>query len=189
MQKNSLLSIADIFTGICKIFTAIGIIGLTVFFIHFQTDRDFYDSWRFEEPVENSIVRFESESVVGKEPPDFDKLRLSDWKLESLYFTFFKYLFILSLIYLALNQFGNVLNSVKSSKTFQQTNVTAFRKIGYYSLTIAGLSLISYWEFGDFSKNSFSISLNNLIIPLFAFILAEIFKEGNNLKEENQLTI
>ncbi|MCM8570950.1 DUF2975 domain-containing protein [Gramella jeungdoensis] len=168
---------------------AISIIAITLFFFHFQLDRSSYKEWNIEKPGNDSTVRFERESTVGKKPVDFDKLKITNWKIGSLYYSYFKFTAILILIYLSLNQFGKVLKSVKELETFHQTNVHAFRRIGYYCLFIAGLSLFSYWEFGDYTKSSVSVSMNVLFTALLAFILAEVFKEGNNLMEENQLTI
>ncbi|TRO64458.1 DUF2975 domain-containing protein [Christiangramia sabulilitoris] len=189
MNRNSLLNIANFLCQFFKIIIGVSIIIIAAFFAHFQFERDSYADLKIEEPTNNSIIRFESESIAGKEPLDFQSLRLSDWKTGSLYFTFFKVTMIMTLTYLSLNQFEKVLKSVKDLKTFHQTNVNSLRRIGYYCLLITGLSIFNYWEFGVYAKSSISISLDVLLITLLAFILAEVFKEGNNLLEENQLTI
>ena len=44
-----------------------------------------------------------------------------------------------------------------------------------------------YFGQGGFSQTS--ISFTPLLFALISFILAEIFKEGNKLQQENELTI
>lgn len=189
MNRNSLLNIANFICQLFKFSIGILIIIITTIFIHFQFDRDSYNEWKLEKPTNDSMIRIETESNVGQKPTNEEKLKLSDWNTESLYFNYLKFSAILILLYLSINQFRRVLKSVRKLETFHQTNVRAFKKIGSYCLIISGLSIFNYWEFNDYAKSSISISFNILFIALIAFILAEIFKEGNNLMEENQLTI
>ena len=189
MNKNSLLNIANFFCQLFKFSIAISIIIITIIFIHFQLDRSSYSEWKFEEPKNDSIIHIETESYVSQKPQNEQIHYLSGWKIGSLYFNYLKITAILVFLYLSINQFRTVLKSVRKYETFHQTNVRAFKKIGSYCFLIFGLSIFSYWGFEDYSKSSISISLYILLIALIAFILAEIFKEGNNLQEENQLTI
>jgi len=189
MNKNTLLNIANFLCQFYKVLIAMVIIITTAIFIHFQFDRDSYNEWKIEQPESDSPIRYETTNLVGENPIGDQKLKLSDWRIASLYFSYLKFIAILILNYLIITQFGRVLKSVRKLKTFHQTNVEAFRKIGYYCLLITGLSTFNYWAFNDYTKSSFSISINILLLSLIAFILAEIFKEGNNLMEENKLTI
>ena len=84
---------------------------------------------------------------------------------------------------------GKIMESVRSLKTFQNLNVQSFRKIGTYCIAITILNLITYLDLGTFTQQSLYIETTPLIIGLFAFILAEIFKEGNHLMQENELTV
>lgn len=190
MNRNLLLNVANFICQFFKVLIGIAVIVITALFLHFQFDRDSYVNFGIEQPGNDLLIQYETisyaeENSMGKEM----KLHLADWKVGSLYFSYIKLVTILILYYLSLTQFGRVLKSVRKLETFHQTNVEAFRKIGYYCLLITGLSTFNYWAFSDYTKSSFSISINVLLISLIAFILAEIFKEGNNLMEENQLTI
>ena len=189
MNKNSLLNIANFFCQLFKFSIAIAIIIITIIFIHFQLDRSSYSEWKFEEPKNDSILHIETESYVGQKPQNEHIHYLSDWKIGSLYFNYLKITAILIFNYLLISQFRIILKSVRKLETFHQINVRAFKKIGSYCFLIFGLSIFSYWEFDDYTKSSISISLYILLIALIAFILAEIFQEGNNLLEENQLTV
>ena len=189
MNRNSLLNIANFFCQLFKFSIAVSIIIITTVFIHFQFDRGSYNEWKLEKPTYDSMIHIETESYVGQKPIREEKLKLSDWNTESLYFNYLKFTAILILLYLSINQFRTVLKSVRKLETFHQTNVTAFKKIGNYCLLIGGLSVFNYWKFSNHAISSFSIPFIILFVALISFILAEIFKEGNNLVEENQLTI
>ena len=189
MNKNTLLSIASVFCDISKAIIGITLIGTTLFLIHFHIRPSAYNDFKITKPENSSFLKFETENSTGKEQVDFEQMKLTDWKTGSLLFTYFQYASMLILIYLSIHQFSAVLKSVKKLKTFQKTNEIAFRRIGYYCLAIFFLSFLTYWEFGDYSKSNISISFNPLAFALFAFILSEIFKEGNKLKEENELTV
>lgn len=189
MNKNFLLSIVNFFCNFFKLLIGILIIAITIAFIHLQFDSEFYNEWSIAKPENDSVIRFEREAFLGQNAQDFEKLQVTEWKTVSLYFTYFKFITTLILLFLAIHQFGKVLQSVQRLKTFKAINVHAFRKIGYYCLGIAALSFFNYWDFENYTKSSISVSLDVILIALIAFILAEIFKEGNTLMEENQLTV
>ena len=96
---------------------------------------------------------------------------------------------MLLIIFLSLKEFRKVIKSVENIRTFQQQNVQVFRTIGKYSVFYFLLSSYSYYGFEQGVQASYNLHLTSLIIALFAYILAEIFKEGNKLAEENSLTV
>lgn len=189
MSNNSLLKISYFLCHFSKIICGITIIAVAAIFIHFQINPSSYGEFPINISDSPSIFRIDTESYKGGKVIDINDLKLTSWNTASLYFTFLQYIASLILIYLSIDEFKKILLSVKKLETFRNTNVNAFRKIGFYCLLISFLNIFSYYEFGDYSKITFSISLNALPFALLAFILAEVFKEGNNLLEENQLTI
>jgi len=96
---------------------------------------------------------------------------------------------LLLLLYLGLKAFRKVISSVKNINTFQQENVNAFRKIGKYAFFYFFIGSYSYYGTMELSQRSAHLDLSPIIITLLAYILAEIFKEGNKLVKENKLTI
>ncbi|HKJ48540.1 MAG TPA: DUF2975 domain-containing protein, partial [Christiangramia sp.] len=174
----------------CKFINAflmIVLLIMTIIFVHFQVDRNFYQEWHTEKPVKGQPIQFQKTS--GKEMKSSEKLFMTDWNTGSLYFNYVKFAGIFLLLYFAISQFQNVLTSVKNFKTFRTTNVRAFRKIGIYCLFLSVLSGIADWDFGNYHVSRISLDFDFLVISLLSFIFAEIFKEGNQLMRENQLTI
>ena len=81
------------------------------------------------------------------------------------------------------------MQSVKNLKTFQKNNVYSFRKIDKYIFMIFLLSSYVKVRFQQGGVSATHINLTPLLFVLATFIMAEIFKEGNALEEENDLTI
>ena len=93
------------------------------------------------------------------------------------------------LVIIMLDQALLVINSIKSLETFQKQNVAAFRRIGqmFIGLFLVGILGVQFIDTGY--HVSFHFNFVPLLGTLAAYILAEIFKEGNRLMEENKLTI
>jgi len=187
MSKNSLLKTASFLCQLINGAFILVLIILTIVFIHFQVDRDFYNGWHADKPIKDNSIKFEK--VIGEEVSDEDVIYMTDWNTASLYFNYLRLAGIILLMYLAIKQFQNVLKSVENLETFKTTNVQAFQRIGVYCLIISGLSWITMWDFGNYHISGFHLDFDFLIIALLAFIFAEIFKEGNQLMEENKLTV
>ena len=189
MNKNTLLSIASGLCSITRVILIITVLASTMFSIHFLMDSSAYSDFKITVPESSSSLKIEFEDFAGEIAVDLDKLNFSDWNTSSVIFSYFQFIGILTLVYLSVGEFENVLKSVKRLKTFENTNEQAFRKIGFYCTILTLVTTITYLQFGNYSLSRFSISFNYLGFALFAFILSEVFKEGNTLKTENDLTI
>ena len=93
-------------------------------------------------------------------------------------------------------EFQNIIQSVKRLGSFHLNNIISFRRIGKYSilyfiltLFYFGLTFNNSLYFGQGGFSQTSISFTPLLFALISFILAEIFKEGNKLQQENELTV
>ena len=194
MKKNTLLNIA---IGICKfmrLFYFIIFLLLTGLFVHFQVSPSSYENLDIKTKLNDNGISLGSTTsykmhVDGKAPEDSDVFVLNKLKWSSLYFNYIKFTVLLLLIYLCVKEFQKVIDSVKEIKTFQKVNVSSFKKIGKYLLIISVLMGYSSLTFQGGGKSGFHISFTPLALSLLAYIMAEIFKEGNNLLEEYKLTV
>jgi hypothetical protein len=96
---------------------------------------------------------------------------------------------ILALILFTIKEFSTVIESVKSIETFHQKNILSFRKMHKYLFIIFILSSITIINAQEANFYSYSLQLTPLILSVAALVMAEIFKQGNQLLEESQLTI
>ena len=189
MTKSILLNIAIIICELIRLLLVIVFIGLTTFFIHLQIDRSFYNTQDVSFNLKGYNYSVSKKWKVNPKSEDKDVYVLGDIKTGSLYLNYLKYVAILIVLFLSFKEFQKVMSSVKEVKTFEQDSIRSFRKIGKYIFIY--FLLTSYhsmsFELGGYSGKT--ISLTPLIFILLAFIMAEIFKEGKLLKEENDLTI
>lgn len=82
-----------------------------------------------------------------------------------------------------------VLQSLKSLETFKNENVKAFRKMGYLFIIIFITSIPSLQMVNGTQQVTISLAPGILLGTLICYLLAEIFREGNRLMEDNKLTI
>jgi len=195
MTKNKLLNVGIITCKLLRLFQIVVFVILVSIFVHFQISPSTYKDVDINTKINNSSsISFNKSSsykihIDGKAPEDSDIFRFINLKTRSLYFNFVKLSIILILSFLCVKEFQKVIESVKEIKTFQERNVSSFRRIGKYLLISFILVSYSSFTFQQGGTSSFYISFELLIIALLAYIMAEIFKEGNKLSEENKLTV
>ncbi|MBS9767401.1 MAG: DUF2975 domain-containing protein [Flavobacteriaceae bacterium] len=191
MGKNTILNVTLIFCWIMRAMCAfVGCIML-IFFISVIVSPSAYDDCYMDCAVRDGKIEqiFNVEQTETEKSCDVRTYKVSDITTFSLYYTCMQLIGLLVLSYLVLLEFSRVLQSVKSLTTFQDRNVKAFRRIGWYLLGCFFLELYYYVDLGDASFSGFMFGNIGLFPVFLAFIFAEIFKEGNRLQEENQLTV
>ena len=196
MKKNSLLNIALFLSNIGKIaciFTFVVLCGAIIIsktepLSHSVLDV-FYKSKEKEANYKYLVKSKITDPETNITPEDSEVFMMDKLTNASLIFNFLQQSILLFLVFLCINEFRKVIISVKTITTFQQQNVLSFRSIGKYMIYYFVLSSISYYDFEQGNQTGFHLEFTSLIITLFAYILAEIFKEGNKLAEENKLTV
>ena len=97
-----------------------------------------------------------------------------------LLFTVFAFLF---------KEGTKVINSIDSLDTFRTENVRSFQRIGQLFIALFLIHLLGLGYGGEQFRFTMRFEFVYLFCALFSYVLAEIFKEGNRLMEENKLTI
>ncbi len=183
MTKNTLLNVAITSCKITKMIFILLFVGFTVIFIHLQIDRSFYSSKKINVNPD-SAGYFYKMKWKSNTDEDYNKIFILDkLKTGSLYITYLKLLGGLILLFLCIREFQKVMQSVKSIKTFGMNNVRSFRKIGQFLIAYVVLTSYASFRFENGGFKGISLSFTVLFLILFAFIMAEIFKEGMVLKD------
>ncbi|WP_035479288.1 DUF2975 domain-containing protein [Gelidibacter mesophilus] len=184
MTKNNLLNLAIVICKILQSFHIVALIVLTVLFVHIQIDGNFYSDKVIT--VENQNLTYNASMAMNSENKG---QTLDQMSTVTLYLTYIKYAGILAFLFFSIREFQKIIKSVKNLATFQNMNFKSFRRIGQYVFIYFLLSSFYSYEFGFNSYIGFIPSLTPLTVTLVAFIMAEIFKEGNLLMEDKELTI
>ncbi len=194
MERNKLLSIALAVSNIFRILIIAFITLFTFGIIHYQFSPEMYSNielsdFDFKNSSSLSTSSFETTSVIGTKPISHDAVKIQDASNLSLIVLYLQSVVILGIWILILQQISQLIRSVKALETFRESNSTTFRMIGRYCFMLFIISGFRWMETDTASFMGIYINYLPLICMLGAFILAEIFKEGNKLHEAEQLTI
>ncbi|MBD0823497.1 DUF2975 domain-containing protein [Aestuariibaculum marinum] len=189
MTKNVLLKMTIAICNILRGFLVFSFLGLTVVFIYLQIDKSYFDKGTFNFETNSGgyslIYKWKDKSVE-----DYSQIyKLNKIKMTSLYRMYLKLTGILVVLFLCVKEFSKVIKSVKQVETFGLGNVKSFRRLGVFILIYAFLTSYYYIGFEQGGISKLSIPFVPLFLVLLSFVMAEIFKEGVLLKQENDLTI
>ncbi|MCA0131441.1 DUF2975 domain-containing protein [Winogradskyella alexanderae] len=195
MTKNTLLNIAILISRFLKASIIIATLVFTTLFVYVQFDKETFADKEIILSADPSIMRVSYiESTVWKEDTkdtdyDMKPYTLGKLKTISLYLNYFKLLIIAVLLFFILRSFQTIMLSVKTLKTFSTKNTKRFRQIAFSIVLITIFTSYNVLRFDNGEQKLTHISLTPVIYIILAFIMAEIFKEGEILREENDLTI
>lgn len=82
-----------------------------------------------------------------------------------------------------------IIRTVRNGRVFSADTPQRFRYIGYGFLLMTAIAAIDISLEAGATAVGLELKLGYLLASLFAFILAEIFREGNRLEEESKLTV
>lgn len=129
--------------------------------------------------------RYNSEAITKIDnKPVIEKLRPF-----SHYLIYFRLLLLFIISIMVTLEFVKIIKSVKNLQSFQETNVSSLQKIGKYLLWIFLISGLKMAYFKYYHFYEFTIDFGLLAAICLILVLAEVFKEGNRLQKENQLTV
>ncbi|WP_346881911.1 DUF2975 domain-containing protein [uncultured Algibacter sp.] len=189
MKRNLILNSAVTFCNIINLIIILMFLGWTFLFVHLQIDKDYYKNKEVNLNNLGFTYSLVSKWKVNNKSLDKDVYEINKIKTTSIYILYLQYSISLILIFLSFKEFQKVLSSVKRIQTFEINNEISFRRIGQYTFVYFLLTSFRYISFELGGLKAITISLTPIIILLLAFIMAEIFKEGSLLKQENDLTI
>ncbi|MBC5775342.1 DUF2975 domain-containing protein [Pontibacter sp. KCTC 32443] len=194
MEKNRLLTLALVISNIAKVFFVLLIAAMSGVLVHWHISPETYKNVLLTIDSSNEVryIFKNNDTITGPE----DSISIADTGAAlsqisniSFYFHFLQTVGHFIILILIVNQVTRIIRSVKALETFRGDNSQAFRKIGIYCVALALLGCIKWFEVSNHTRMSFSVGAIPLAFALGAFILAEIFKEGNKLYEAEQLTI
>jgi len=175
MNKNAILKFTLTVFTILRVLIALFIfcslfVGLGAFVIEEYESGIFFESGKI---IFNNTVDKMSINEFARQMP----IRYTLTLIQNLALLFFLYKIIVALV--------RVIKSINSLKTFTIENIKAFKNISLHALIIFVIQLVKISP----DKISFILHFSTIIGSALAFILSEVFKEGQKLLEENKLTI
>jgi len=197
MTKNRLLNIAVTICKIIKLMYIAVIILITVAFIYMKTDNNYFEgkNIRFDTPSDNasSMIPFNYTSTnkwkYNSSINDHDIYNINNITTYSYCVIYLKFMTMLILLHLCIKEYQNIIQSVKSFSTFKQKNILSFKRIGKYLLIYFIVTSYTEIHYNEGGTSTLDFNFTALLLMLTSFIMAEIFKEGSKLQQENDLTV
>jgi hypothetical protein len=198
MNRNRLLTIS--FT-VCKILSMVLLVLLCAYacmFIHWHFNPGFYEHVTIGNILGNNTTSVSTDRIsvtfvdltTSGVKPDTEKIfTLGHLNYFSFYLLFVQVISYFILSILIISEIQQVIQSVQEFDSFRIRNVISFRKIGLYCFLffiVSGFLLVQTSE-GNFLGLYFHLA--PLGFMLASFVLAEVFREGNKLYEEQQFTV
>jgi hypothetical protein len=188
MKRNKLLLLSIYFFRFVQFCMIIFLLMSLILLIAYQVAPEKFSGTQFT-PLEVD-VRWMDLKIINS--PDFEQrgsIALGKSFSVLLYLIYLQIITVFFLGWLVVREFKKVIYSLKQLHTFQDYNVEAFRKISKYFLVIFIISNFSFYMIGSEGYLTLALDIKFAVLAIASFILAEIFKEGNRLQEEHQLTV
>lgn len=190
MKRNGIITIAK---GLCRfmqIFLILFAVLFTGVLIHWHFSPETYALVELPGALKGGFTGQDFRIISTSDGEDLaNQVLLSELTPGMLYWTYFRSLALLSLMFLIVKAVLRILGSIQSLETFRQDNVIAFQKIGKYAIGIFILTSFNVWIVPGDSNINLNLPLGPLLLAVFALVMAEVFKEGNRLMEDSNLTI
>lgn len=106
-----------------------------------------------------------------------------------LHFKVVKAILFLLVILFFMREVVKVIKGMNDFNTFQNQNVKSFQRMAYGSLAVFFLKIPVYGITDGVLGMTLKMEFTPLMVALALFVLAEVFKEGNNLYEEQKFTV
>ena len=190
MQINFTLRFSALLCMLAYVVLTVSFLGVTGIFIHMQIHPEYYVSWNATAIFSPTVFM---KTIIEKwnTAPSTDSglFSIGNIKWYSMYLNCLQILARLMLIFFAVREFHNIIRSVAFIETFHRKNIGSFRKIGQYMFGLFILSGFITLDASEASFRGYAIHFTPIILSAIAYMMSEIFRQGNQLLDENQLTI
>ena len=188
MKRNKLLTFSLYFFRFVQICLALFLVFSLILMVVYQVAPEKVSEFRFT-PLDGTIDLVDIKAISVGDTSVKDSLAIGEIQPIFFYLIYVQLFTIFILTWLAIKEVRKVIRSLQQLHTFQDYNVIAFRKIGLYFLINFVLSCFSFFIVGKTVELTFDFDIYFATLAVTSYILAEIFKEGNRLQEEHQLTV
>jgi hypothetical protein len=107
----------------------------------------------------------------------------------NLRYIFFDFLFVFILYYIFFWLLGNVFKAFTQPKLFNEKNIRRLKYFYRANLFVPSLAIFIAYIFSTIDRDVIILDILHFIIGVFSYFIAEIFKQGANLQNEQDLFI
>jgi len=205
MKTIKTLFLAEMFFKTVMVLAGFIMIALIPLFFHSLNSPTSYDKVIVK--FDRGDIRFTYVPNAPSPPGSYAEFKkgnnknfyFSKLSLGSKVYILLRSLFDIGIILLVFNQLIFFLRSVKKYSSFFVNNYIYFKRIGNYFCILLAFNLIikSYMDLSMIfpdgiayeTRLSFEFPLSNCAVAILSFVASLVFKEGERLRSENDLTV
>lgn len=197
MDRNRTLTITLAACKILKVFLFV-IFGISAFiFIHWHINSDYYEHMQIGDLGKNTTsistekisFTFADYNASKINSDDRTGATVAKFNLFSFYLLYLQEFSYILLSFFVIKEIQKIIRSVHEFDSFRIRNVNCFRKIGLYCFLFFLTASFHFAQTPDGVFYGLYFHYLPLCFMLASYVLAEVFREGNKLYEEQQLTV
>ncbi|MEO1053128.1 MAG: DUF2975 domain-containing protein [Bacteroidota bacterium] len=189
MKTNTVIKLAiglsRCIMGVC-IFAVV--LSLTVT-VHWHFSKGYYDHIEVSQTFKAGFGMGDVQVLLPHHVRHEGMIMLSDLNNYLFYWLLVRAMVFVALVFLIVRSILQVLHSMKSVRTFHEGNIKHFRRISLFSFIATLFSVFNFGLIRGELMIYLDLPFGPLLFALGAYVMAEVFKEGKLLLEDQQLMI
>lgn len=189
MKRNKIISAAILLSRIFILLCAVLFLTFTITTIYWHFNADAFANVEVTNSFKAGFGVNDIRVYPVNTPKPADGIFLSELNYGMIYWLYLRGAFFFTLTVLILRKIILILRSINTLQTFYQDNIKHFQAIAQYAFLAFLLSCFNFSYLNGNSEISFKFAFTPLAFALGALVLAEVFKEGKQLLEDQNLII
>lgn len=183
-MNNRILQTAHLLTRLTLMVTVAVYAAIVLVVIYWHIAPEAFAEWHIANPFHAGTSTFNLQRG-----PHAEGLALTDIERGPLYWLLLRTTCFFALTVLALRKVLHILKGVRSAQTFYTSHITHFQHLAGIGLLYAGLSVFNWGVIAGESILHLKVPFMPLLFALGCLVLAEIFREGERLRQDAEAII
>ncbi|PHR46191.1 MAG: hypothetical protein COA32_11580 [Fluviicola sp.] len=189
IKKNMFLKTSLILTKVVLIITIAIALVLITGIIYWHISPNSYDLVELTHQFKAEYGIGDIQVHLNAPSTRVDKVFISELNAGTMYWLFFRAMFFIGINLLILLKIVGILRSIRTIRTFYDTNIRNLKSIGFYAAIAAVMSSFNFGLWRSEWQVNFTIPWAVIMVSVIAFVLAEVFTEGKQLLEDKNMII
>lgn len=175
------IKIAQVFIRLCVLMVGVGLLLIILILLMSILNPIWLKDFISNHLADLSIVTFSFKDING--------VRLHELSLGMKVWLLVCNMVYCGLILLSLVTIQKILNNISQAETFYQNNIKYFQDLAKYATILAIIGAIDFSYLNSAFQLTLSLPIKTIGLAIGFLVLAEIFKQGRLLYDENKAII
>lgn len=183
-MNNRILQAAHLLVRFTLLLVVAVYIAIVLVVVYWHIAPEAFAEWYIMHPFHAGSAAF-----LLQHGPHADGMTLTDLGHGLVYWLVLRTTCFFVLAVLALRRVLRIVDSVRTAQTFYASNITHFRHLAWIGFLYAALSAFNVGMIAGESVVHFKLPFVPLLFALGCLVLAEIFREGERLRQDSESII